>query len=128
MQASVRVMRSHDYCHFEVSLSADDLEDLKAVDDLRKAAARLADKAVAQYQLREIADDQFDRAQRALMSYNDKADDIKSTIPEADRSPEHNAIIAYVDALEVLINSKTYDYEDNFVVAPLPYLDDGIPF
>jgi hypothetical protein len=49
MQASVKVMRSYDYCHFEVALSVDDAQDLDAVDALRKAAAVLVDEAVRQY-------------------------------------------------------------------------------
>ena len=50
--ASVKVMRSHDYCHFEVNLAAsvdcppDSPEWFQQVDGLRKNAARLADKAV----------------------------------------------------------------------------------
>lgn len=59
--ASVKVMRSFDYCHFEVCLSTT-LEDkpwiqgepkpgVDTVDELRKMAARLADKAVEQYKI-----------------------------------------------------------------------------
>jgi len=55
MQASVKVMRSYDYCHFEVALSdevGDELTtDLRLirVDELRKQAAILVDEAVRQY-------------------------------------------------------------------------------
>jgi hypothetical protein len=48
-KASVKVMRSFDYCHFEVSLSSDDEMTLDEVNDLRKQAAILADEAVRQY-------------------------------------------------------------------------------
>ena len=44
MEASVKIMRSYDYNHFEICLS-DDCEDLKAVNELRKSAQRLADEA-----------------------------------------------------------------------------------
>ncbi len=51
--ASVKVMRSFDYCHFEVALGlTHDIAITKGeVDDLRKDAARLADKAVEQYKI-----------------------------------------------------------------------------
>lgn len=63
MQASVKVMRSYDYCHFEVALSAEDVfckgeneaerraNQIAIVDELRKDAAILVDEAVRQYKL-----------------------------------------------------------------------------
>lgn len=54
--AGVKVMRSYDYCHFEITLSGSlggtpELERFKAIDEMRKEAARLADKAVEQYKV-----------------------------------------------------------------------------
>ena len=51
--ASVKVMRSYDFCHFEVSLSSVNDGEISSVevDELRKEAARLADKAVEQYKI-----------------------------------------------------------------------------
>jgi hypothetical protein len=57
-QATVRILISHDYCHFEISktIQGDDVSngfqnDLtqKDIDDARKDCQRLADKAVGQY-------------------------------------------------------------------------------
>ena len=62
--ASVKVMRSYDYCHFEVTLAADvqcppdSPEWFGQVDNLRKKAARLADRAVAQYKVSQEASSQ----------------------------------------------------------------------
>lgn len=50
MQANVKVMRSYDYCQFEVALT-DECADLDAVDELRKCAAVLVDEAVRQYRI-----------------------------------------------------------------------------
>lgn len=50
-QASVKVMRSYDYCHFEVALSTDEPVDLDGVNELRKRAALLVDEAVRQYRI-----------------------------------------------------------------------------
>lgn len=49
--ASVKVMLSYDYCHFEASmaLESDNGLEIKDVDEARKNCQRLADKAVGQY-------------------------------------------------------------------------------
>ncbi len=49
--ASVKVMLSYDYSHFEVSMSLEDETGLNPldIDDARKTCQRLADKAVSQY-------------------------------------------------------------------------------
>lgn len=49
--ASVKVMLSYDYSHFEVNMSLenDDELTLKDIDEARKKCQRLADKAVGQY-------------------------------------------------------------------------------
>lgn len=49
--ASVKVMLSYDYSHFEVSMTLenDNGLTLKEIDEARKSCQRLADKAVSQY-------------------------------------------------------------------------------
>lgn len=49
MKGSVKVMRLYDYCHFEVCLGSDEDMTLEQIDDMRKDAQWLADKAVEQY-------------------------------------------------------------------------------
>ena len=49
MKGSVKVMRSYDYCHFEIALSSDEDMTLDQVNELRKQAAILVDEAVRQY-------------------------------------------------------------------------------
>jgi hypothetical protein len=51
MNASVKVMLSYDYCHFEIALSSDQDMTLSEVNEMRKAAHRLADNAVRQYKV-----------------------------------------------------------------------------
>lgn len=48
-KASVKIMLSYDYNHFEISLGNDLEMTLAEADSLRKDAQRLADKAVEQY-------------------------------------------------------------------------------
>lgn len=49
--ASVKVMRSHDYCHFEASMALENDNGVTVgeLDEARKSCQRLADKAVEQY-------------------------------------------------------------------------------
>lgn len=72
MGISVKVMRSFDYCHFEICLGDSEAaaDDIARADELRKEAARLADKAVRQYKIAKAAEEkraseQFEREQLA---------------------------------------------------------------
>ncbi|MGN6438509.1 MAG: hypothetical protein ACTHMM_18340 [Agriterribacter sp.] len=51
--ASVKVMRSYDYSHFEASMSLENDNGIspQEMDDARKTCQRLTDKAVGQYQV-----------------------------------------------------------------------------
>lgn len=109
--ASVKVMRSHDYCHFEVALSIDADQpsgvSLTTVNDLRKEAMRLADKAVEQYKIAK---------QRML---NDSTPFLSTEVreiralAETDRTPEQKAKLkAYDD--EVFAAQRQYDYQDDW--------------
>jgi hypothetical protein len=55
--ASVKVMLSHDYSHFEASMSLenDNGIELLEIDNARKMCQRLADKAVAQYKVAKLS-------------------------------------------------------------------------
>lgn len=107
--ASVKVMRSFDYCHFEVALSTDGAQlAIEEVDSLRKDAARLADAAVAQYKVaKEIADKlsyvNIDRLRTEAQE--------ASQTPEETRTPEQKAAIK---ALKDHNHRLHYDYQDDW--------------
>ena len=112
--ASVKVMRSYDYCHFEVNLAAnvdcpsDSPEWFEQVDNLRKNAARLADKAVAQYMVAKAAH-QAEETSWCPMRY--AAEQAERT-PESERAPEEKAAIkALADAR---FARRHYDYQDDW--------------
>jgi hypothetical protein len=112
--ASVKVMRSHDYCHFEVSLAAsvdcppDSPEWYQQVDNLRKNAARLADKAVAQYQIAKAAHQSEEGSLDSLRYAAEQA----GRTPESERTPEQKAAIkALADAR---FAQRHYDYQDDW--------------
>lgn len=50
-KATVKVMNSYDYSHFEVTLSTDELVDADSVNVMRKRAQRLVDEAIRQYKV-----------------------------------------------------------------------------
>ena len=112
--ASVKVMRSYDYCHFEVNLSAsvdcppDSPEWFQQVDNLRKNAARLADKAVAQYK---VAKEAHQSEENSWHSLRYAAENAEKT-PEEMRTPEEKAAIkALADAR---FAQRHYDYQDDW--------------
>jgi len=111
--ASVKVMRSYDYCHFEIVLgTAQDPNNPipltnGMVDDLRKAAARLADHAVEQYKIAKSASDTLEAMNS---SYNLKR---AQDTPESERTSQMKAIIKYHQDAEFAARF-TYDYEDDY--------------
>ncbi len=116
--ASVRVMRSADYCHFEVILGGtidanyDNEQFLAETDELRKRAARLADKAVAQYW---IAKRNAEKRENELRDYDYKrrcAEHIRA-INESDRTVEQMAQLKAHDDAKFEA-SKRFDYEDDW--------------
>jgi len=112
---SVKVMRSFDYCHFEISLSISDDAmaniSLDEVDQLRKAAARLADKAVEQYKVAkanfetcdsERRDHDFEERSMFLNAIRSK--------PEHERTPEEQARLKAHNDFRYRTR---YDYQDD---------------
>lgn len=111
--ASVKVMRSYDYCHFEVCLSECDAINLNAVDDLRKDAMRLVDKAVDQYKKAKSAESS------RLSHYSDaqrletKVKAIKENFPESEWTPEQKATVKMYDD-HCFCANRYYDYQDEW--------------
>ena len=117
--ASVKVMRSHDYCHFEVILGcAHDANgnpvslSLAEIDELRKTAARLADKAVEQYNIAKSNAEKLlgEKYSRDILVSRMKTIEDKA---EGDRTVREQAELkAYRD--EAYVASREYDYEDQW--------------
>ena len=110
--ASVKVMRSHDYCHFEVALGSNVPLDTAGVDAMRKEAARLADKAVEQYKIAKLEaekrqSEKYDRA--ALVR---RIQRIRDT-PEGDRTVSSQAELKAFDDTAWHVRRR-YDYEDDW--------------
>ena len=113
--ATVKVMRSHDYCHFEVSLSSTIApmtgsqfkSEAQQVDDLRKTAARLADKAVEQYKIAKAAMCTVEMlTQEYSLIQAEKTE-------ESERTPQQKAAIKYKSDKD-FASRFNYDYSDDW--------------
>lgn len=112
LSASVKVMRSYDYCHFEIQLASTEASTPEAVDALRKQAARLADKAVEQYQVAKRNAELCAQDACALDRLKREAADI-AVKPEEACSPREKARLkAWQDHQH--FQRRRYNYEDDF--------------
>lgn len=110
--ASVKVMRSFDYCHFEVCLSSDSIISDVEIDELRKEAAKLADKAVEQYKAMKANIELLDSDTWKLDQLKRRAEEAEAN-PESERTPEQKAIIKKLQD-GYYQNRRRYDYDDDF--------------
>lgn len=105
--ASVRVMRSYDYSHFEICLTSSEANTPEQVNELRKEANRLADKAV----------DQFIQAKKACTLREEMRRkwllDAALARPENERTPKAKAIIKYHSDADFAAQFD-YDYQDDW--------------
>jgi ATP-dependent Clp protease ATP-binding subunit ClpA len=113
MKASVKIMLSYDYNHFEICLGTDDEQNLSAkeVNELRKTAQRLADHAVKQYQTAKEKE-----KGRLNLSYErnrleEEVDKIKD-IPKKKWTAEQKAKVKALEDEEYW-NQHNYDYNDD---------------
>jgi hypothetical protein len=114
--ASVKVMRSYDYCHFEVVLGRDNGQPLNKydVDEMRKGAARLVDKAVEQYKImkkflieKSETGHDYNRLSKIVAGY------LKEQPQRSEWTPEQKAVEKRLRDLD-FYRSLEYDYQDDF--------------
>jgi hypothetical protein len=111
-KGGVSIMRSYDYSHFEVHLATDEDMSLEEIDDMRKEAMRLVDKAVKQYQTARHRERKRDEGE----SYNYKELErrvkiITENYPQSEWTPEQLASVKVLHDLNYALEHD-YDYED----------------
>lgn len=114
MSASVKVMRSYDYCHFEVCIGCDEAATDAEIDELRKRCARLADKAVEQYKIAKSAEASKQYRKNEWDSLRREVDQIER-LSEGDRTPNQQAkvkLLADRDWQKYI--DERYDYQDDW--------------
>lgn len=109
MNASVKVMNSYDYCHFEVALSSEDVG-LEDVDNLRKEAQRLVDKAIKQYKIAKRAA-VVDLTPSSELVRRVRA--IRENFPQSEWTPEQNATVKEYEDRQFRASVR-YDYQDEW--------------
>ena len=98
-KASVKVMRSYDYCHFEVNLGSDIEMSAQEVDDMRRVAASLADRAVADYKRMKSAEPMRAQASWDKQEMRRRLKDIESK-PEGERTLNEVALLTQAQSDE----------------------------
>jgi hypothetical protein len=109
-QATVRILISHDYCHFEISkvIEGEDIR-LIEIDNARKDCQRLADKAVGQYKKAKTE-------AAAKMQYSSERVNLEREVIEINKKdPKEWSHLekAKVKALEDYHQDWRYDYMDD---------------
>lgn len=104
-KGSVKVMLSYNYCHFEVALSSDEEMTLTEIDDMRKDAMRLADKAVHQYK---VAKNNLEYSTSRRDELERKVKIIIENYPKSEWTPEQKALVKSLE------DFRYYDYQDDW--------------
>lgn len=107
MEASVKVMNSYDYGHFEITIGSDDVSSLAEINEMRKDAQRLVDNAIKQYK------EAKKRANSDILwlktKFYEKAEEIRQK-PVSEWSPEDKA---HMKVLADKNWEEQYDYDDD---------------
>lgn len=115
MGASVKIMLSYDYCHFEICKSTDENISDKEINEMRKDVQRLADEAVRQYKVaKKVAE------QRKKLEWDKER--FLRRIKEIDSKAEQDRTIAEMADLKIYQDNEwqkryemNYDYEDEYL-------------
>lgn len=117
---SVKIMRSYDYCHFEITLGCNENPEVEdqsmrfvRVDEHRKKAQRLVDKAVNQYRIAREWENKMLSAKGGYEDLKQKVKVIKENFPKSEWTPEQKAAIKTLEQYEWNLNHP-YDYQDYY--------------
>ena len=113
--ASVKVMLSYDYSHFEASMSLENDNGIstKEIDEARKNCQRLADKAVSQYKTAKAMAANRSNGEYAMKNFEAECKRIQA-------KAEHDRTLKEIAMLKQYENEKwqeqfdyDYDYDDD---------------
>ena len=114
MSVSVKVMLSHDYCHFEISKSSDQDLSNEEINEMRKDCMRLCDKAISQYK---IAKNQAARRETGEFEMQNFEAQIKKAMAKEDGDRTINEVAMIKQYKDENWRKKfiyNYDYEDDY--------------
>lgn len=113
--ASVKVMLSYDYSHFEASMSLenDNGIEILEVDNARKMCQRLADKAVAQYKVAKLSASRRSDGEYKIANFGAQCKKIEAKA-EGDRTINEIAMLKqYQNENWQAQFEDNYDYDDD---------------
>jgi hypothetical protein len=113
MSASVKIMLSYDYCHFEVCKGTDEELSNAEIDELRKDVQRLADRAVNQFQIAKKKVQEELRYKIEMLNLKCKFERMTEDIPESEWTVEAKAVQKAIADNEYL-EKKYYDYDEEW--------------
>lgn len=113
--ASVKVMRSFDYCHFEADMSIENDNGITSieVDSIRKNCMRLVDKAVEQYKVAKSCAAKRQEGAYYMKNFEEECKRIKSKLPDDRTIGEMAKLKQYEDENWQAQFDYSYDYEDD---------------
>ena len=111
-KASVKVMNSYDYSHFEVSLSSDKTMTIEEINGMRKVSQRLVDEAIRQYRkAKEMAYSASNR--RVDLDILETQVEIIKKFPTSEWTPDDKAKVKLISDKD-WASQFDYDYEDDW--------------
>ena len=115
MKASVSVKCSYDYNNFEISLTSDEDMTFEQVNEMRKEAQRLVDKAIKQYKIMKGCIQSLCNTSYRYEELRKQLKIITENFPKSEWTPEQKAIEkAFNDMEYQRIQWEYYNYEDDY--------------
>jgi hypothetical protein len=114
--ASVKVMQSYDYCHFEASMTIENENglSLEEIDAKRKDCQRLTDKAVAQFKTAKVMSSQLANSKVDRERFLKHITQIQG-MDECDRTIQQIAMLKQYEDNEwqAQFQRQSYDYDND---------------
>jgi hypothetical protein len=112
MKASVRVMNSHDYSHFEVTLSSDQEMTPPEINRMRIEAQKLVDEAIRQYKAKKEHENKIANLSWERERLGREVEYIRAHYQESEWAPEQKAKVKALSDHDFLARDFDYFEED----------------
>ena len=110
--AHIKVMNSYDYGHFEITLGLSGKVTAEMVDDTRKDAQRLVDKAIHQYKQAKKYHEDMGSVGRRIDYIRSQVESFKD-VPESEYTPEQKALFQELND-HLYFSGRDYDYQEDW--------------
>ena len=110
--AHIKVMNSYDFGHFEITLGLSGEVTTEMVDNARKDAQRLVEKAIHQYKQAKKFHNDCEGVGRRIDYIRHQIESFKD-VPESEHTPEQKALFKELND-HLYFSSREYDYQDDW--------------